>query len=285
MKHSRDLAREERNDPNYAKMVDQQIATIAETGATHVAIGTPYDDEFLPVTKLWARTAREHGLKVWFRGNWSGWEGWFDYNAITQEEHIERTRQFIINNPSLFENGDVFSSCPECENGTNVQLNNAFAVSEYRKFLIEEYRATKQAFQTIDKDVKSNYFSMNADVAKMVMDPETTDALDGIVVIDHYVKTPEQLAQDIVFIAQQSGGKVVLGEFGAPIPDIHGTMNDEEQRKWILESLVLLASLDELEGLNYWVIQDGSTALLRKDNSKRPSYDIIKQYFGGQKNK
>jgi len=37
---------------------------------------------------------------------------------------------------------------------------------------------------------------MNKDVADSVMDPQTTSALDGIVVIDHYVRTPDILADE-----------------------------------------------------------------------------------------
>ena len=282
MKTSRDKAREELHDPDLAKNVDKQVSDIAATGATHIAIGTPYDDEFLPVIKLWSRTARQHGLKVWFRGNWSGWEKWFGYDQITEQEHITKTDQFIRNNPTLFEDGDVFSSCPECENGDGVELNNSFAVIEYRKFLIQEYETSKRAFASIDKQVESNYFSMNAHVAKKVMDPETTKALDGIVVIDHYVKTPQELAQDVVFIANLTGGKVVLGEMGVPIPDINGKMTEEEQKKWLNDAMMLLASLDELEGVSYWVNIGGSTALWNADNSPKSAVDVLTRYYGGK---
>jgi hypothetical protein len=281
MKHSRDLAREELHDPNFSKEVDRQLADIAATGATHVAIGTPYDDEFLPVIKLWSRSARQHGLKVWFRGNWSGWEEWFGYAKIDQETHIENTRQFIINNPNLFEDGDIFTSCPECENGTKLELGNNFAVAEYRKFLIEEYQVTKDAFSQIDKDVTANYYSMNLDVARSVMDRETTSALDGIVAIDHYVNAPAQLAADIEEIAAQSGGRVVLGEIGAPIPDIHGPMNEEAQAEWLAESLRLIAGMDEVEGLNYWVNIGGTTGIWRQNKTPKPAVEVLTQYYGG----
>lgn len=285
MKNSRDLAREELNDPNFAIEVDKQLADIAATGATHVAIGTPYDDEFLPVIKLWSRTARQHGLKVWFRGNWSGWEGWFGYARIDQKTHTENTRQFILNNSNLFEDGDIFTSCPECENGPKLELGNNFAVVEYRKFLIQEYQVTKEAFRQIDKDVTANYYSMNADVARKVMDKETTKALDGVVTIDHYVNAPQQLADDIVAIAQQSGGKIVLGELGAPIPDIHGPMNEEAQAEWMEETLRLVSKLDEVEGINYWVNLGGTTALWRPDKSPKPALQVLTKYYGGKKEK
>ncbi len=282
MKNSRDLAREELLDPNFPKEIEKQIADIAATGATHVAIGTPYDDEFLPVIKLWTRTARQHNLKVWFRGNWSGWEEWFGYARIDEREHIENTRQFILNNSNLFEDGDIFTSCPECENGAGVELGNNFSIIEYRKFLIEEYTVTKQAFAEIDKDVTANYYSMNLDVAKLIMDRDTTRSLDGIVAIDHYVNSPQQLADDIVEIAELSGGQVVLGELGAPIPDIHGPMSEDAQAEWLTESLRLVSELSEVEGLNYWVNKGGTTALWRTDGTPKPAVDVITQYFGGK---
>lgn len=283
MKVSRDRAREIKTDPQYAKKVELQIKAIADTGATHVGVGTPYDEEFLPVISLWARTAHQNGLKVWFRGNWSGWEEWFGYPKIDEKTHTEKTRQFILSNPTLFEDGDIFSSCPECENGTEMQLGNALFIAQYRKFLIEDYQTTKAAFQSIGKNVQSNYYSMNLDVAKAVMDPDTTKALDGLVVIDHYVKRPETLAQDVVFIAQKSGGRVVLGEMGAPIPDINGKMTDDEQRKWLQDALVFLSTVNELEGLNYWTNKEGSTALWRDDDTPRPSVEVLTQYFGGRR--
>lgn len=282
MKHSRDLAREEMNDPHFSEEVDRQMADIAATGATHVAIGTPYDDEFLPFLKLWSRSAREHGLKVWYRGNWSGWEGWFDYPRIDQKTHIENTRQFIINNPNLFQDGDIFTSCPECENGPKLELGNNFAVAEYRKFLIEEYQVTKEAFRLINKDVKANYYSMNADVARSIMDRETTKALDGVVTIDHYVNAPEQLAEDIVEISKKSGGKIVLGELGAPIPDIHGPMNEDSQAQWLAESLRLVSSLPQVEGINYWVNLGGTTALWRPNKTPKPAVEVLTEYYGGK---
>ena len=46
MKYSRDLSREKLKDPSFDVVIDKQVKAIAETGATHVAISTPYDEEF-----------------------------------------------------------------------------------------------------------------------------------------------------------------------------------------------------------------------------------------------
>jgi hypothetical protein len=279
MKASRDQARKALKTPDYEKVVDQQMSEIADTGANYVAIGTPYDDEFSPVLKMWVKSARKYGLHIWFRGNFSGWEGWFGYPPMDRETHITKTREFILAHPTLFQDGDLFSSCPECENGAKLDTGNQTALTEYKAFLIADYQSTKQAFADINKNVESNFYAMNGHLATLIMDPETTQALDGLVVVDHYVKTPEQLASDIKALAAQSGGKVVLGEFGAPIPDIHGKMTEAEQKDWIEKSLMLMKDIPELRGINYWTSTGGSTALWSDGGKPRSAVDVMKTFY------
>ena len=279
MKYSRDNARADLTDPRFTVDANKQIADIAATGANYVAIDTPYDDEFLPVLDVWVQAARRYGLHIWFRGNFSGWEGWFGYSKIDEQTHISKIKQFISNNADLFRDGDIFSSCPECENGANLKPGDIQGVINHRNFLIQEYNTTKDAFKQINKNVASNYFSMNADIARAVMDKPTTQALDGIVVIDHYVLTPERYIDDIASISTMSGGKIVLGEFGAPIPDIHGNMNDDQQAQWLDRTLQLLSNETELIGVNYWTNKGGSTALWKLDGTPKPAVAVIKQYY------
>lgn len=282
MKYSRDRARETLQGILEEKEIDRQVRAIADTGATHVAIGTPYDEEFLPVMKLWVKSARNHGLNVWFRGNFSGWEGWFEYKKIDKATHIRLTKSFIENNKELFEDGDIFTSCTECENGYKVEYGDQQDIANHRAFLLEEYTVAKQAFAAIKKDVKANFYSMNGDLAKAMMDRETTAAFDGIVVIDHYVKDPEKLAQDIRTLASQSGGTIILGEYGAPIPDIHGAMSEEEQLLWVTESLKEVAQIPTVGGINYWTNQDSSTAIWDVEGKAKDSVGILKRYFKGK---
>ena len=279
MKYSRDVAREKLGDASFDRIIDRQTRDIADTKATHVAIGTPYDDEFLPFLKRWVSTAREYKLKVWFRGNWSGWEKWFGYKSIDRKTHIEKTIKFILENADLFEDGDIFTSCNECENGGPGDPRHNGDALGHREFLIDEYNATRNAFEKIGKKVASNYNSMNGDVANLIMDKETTKALGGIVVVDHYVGSPEQLIIDIKMLSRKSGGKIVLGEFGAPIPDIHGKMNEEGQSGWIEEVLQNLFNLEDVIGLNYWTNVGSSTQLWDAKGNPRPAVEIIKRYY------
>lgn len=279
MKYSRDLSRQELHNPLFDTVIYADMAKIAKTGANYVAIGTPYDDEFIPYLKRWVKAARENNLKIWFRGNFSGWEGWFGYEKISAEEHKIMIRDFILSNPELFKDGDLFSSCPECENGQLGDPRNTGRVQEYRQFLIDEYIITKGVFSIINTNVSSNYFSMNADVAQLIMDRETTKTLGGIVVIDHYVNTPERLIHDVLSIQNKSGGRVMLGEFGSPIPGITGEQDEEDQAEWLRALFLLLNDTDGVVGINYWVNRGGSTALWNNDGTARKAQNVISYYF------
>ncbi len=279
MKYSRDLSREKLNDPSFDQAIDRQVSDISKTGATHVAIATPYDDEFLPILRRWVKSARKYDLNVWFRGNWSGWEQWFEYEQIDRQTHIEKTKAFILANKDLFKDGDVFSACPECENGGPGDPRKTGDIEGHRKFLIDEYKVTKRAFLDIKKEVASNYDSMNKDVADQVMDMETTKALDGIVVIDHYVSSPEQLTSDIRRLAKQTGGRIVLGEFGVPIPDLNGNMTEEEQALWLEKAFSKLIEMNEVAGVSYWVNVGGSTQLWDSQGKPRKAVDVITAYY------
>ena len=285
MKYSRDLAREKINDASFDSVIDKQVKDIASVGATHIAIGTPYDEEFIPFLTRWVKAARKYELSVWFRGNWSGWEGWFEYDDINREDHLKKIPDFIAKHKDLFVDGDIFTTCPECENGGPGDPRQTGNVEGYRQFLVNEYNSAKNSFAKIGKDITVNFFSMNADVAKLIMNRETTQKLGGVVTIDHYVKSPEQLATDVDYFAKETGGKVVLGEFGAPIPDIHGRLSAKEQAEWIEKALGLLAARREnLLGLNYWVSVGGSTQIWSDDGKATPAVAVIKKYFSPDRN-
>lgn len=279
MKYSRDIAREKSNDPSFDAVIEKQVSDIAQTGATHIAIGTPYDKEFLPFLKKWVDSARKNNLKVWFRGNLSGWERWFDYPPIDRQTHTKLIGEFIKANPDLFENGDIFTPCSECENGGAGDPRKTGDTIGFRNFLIDEYNISLQVFREINKKVAAGYFAMNFDVAKLIMDPATTRAVGGIVVIDHYVNSPAKLASDAKSLAEQSGGKIVFGEIGVPIPDLNGEMSEDEQAEWIDKALNGLKEVPDVIGVNYWVNVGGSTQIWDKDGNPKKAVEIIKKFY------
>lgn len=279
MKYSRDIAREKADDSSFDDVIERQVADIAGTGASHVAIATPYDPEFVPFLTRWVDAAREHNLKVWFRGNASGWEHWFGYKRTSRDEHKQVILDFIKDNGDLFESGDIFTPCPECENGGEGDPRIVGGVDGYRQFLIDEYNASREAFRAIGKNVEVGYFSMNFDVAKLVMDKPTTAALGGVVAIDHYVRSHDKLRRDLIEIAESSGGKIYLGEWGAPIPDIHGKISGDEQAAWIKDALEVFKADKNVIGLNYWVNVGGSTEIWNARGVATPAVPVITEYY------
>lgn len=274
-KYSRDLAGQMLSDPSFDQIIYAQVSAIANTQANYVAIDTPYDEEFVPFLKRWVQAARINHLHVWFRGNFAGWEGWFNYPRIERQAHLEKIEPFIQRNPGLFEDGDIFSPCPECENGGpgDPRLNGD--VAGFRQFMILEDKVSQEAFDHIGKHVASNYNSMNYDVARLVMDRETTAAMQGVVVIDHYVSRPDELPAAIDSLAASSGGKVILGEFGAPIPDINGDMTKVEQAAWLRGALDAITADPNVAGANYWTSFGGSTGLWDDAGNPRDASSVI----------
>ncbi|OGM10039.1 hypothetical protein A2159_00340 [Candidatus Woesebacteria bacterium RBG_13_34_9] len=179
----------------------------------------------------------------------------------------------------MFRSGDIFTSCTECENGGLGDPRQTKNLQEYRNLLTEEHNIADKAFNEIGVEVVSGYYPMNADVAKLVMDKKTADLLGGVIVLDHYVKDPDMLANDIKTISASTDAKIILGEFGAPISDIHGEMTEKEQANWIDRVLVKLSGLDSLIGVNYWTSYGGSTALWNPDGTERKVVGVLKSYF------
>ena len=279
MKYSRDLAREKGSDQNFDEIIDSQLKAIASTGASHVAIATPYDEEFVPYLARWVQTARKYNLKVWFRGNFSGWEGWFDHKRISRSDHLTATTKFITAHATLFKDGDLFTPCPECENGGPGDPRKTGDIAGHRQFLADSTQVGKDAFAKIGKKVEVGYHSMNYDVAMAVMDKETTKKVGGIVAIDHYVASIDKMVKDIDALKERSGGKVFLGEFGAPIPDLNGNMTETQQATWIRDTLSRLVEHKSVVGLNYWVAVGGSTELWDDSMKKKEGVDILTNYY------
>jgi hypothetical protein len=281
MKISRDIAKDKLQDQSFDAEITSEIEKIANMGVTHVAIDTPYDEEFLPLLKKWVDAARKVNIKVWYRGNFSGWEGWFGYPDISRAEHLSKLKEFLNTHPELFKDGDIFTACPECENGDpNAPWQSD--PSQFRKFMIDEYNAMNEIFTKQKVHIITNYNSMNGSLALHVMDKATTKAMGGVVGIDHYVSSPEQLIEDINVIAKSSGGKVVLGEIGVPIPDINGVMSEKERAEWMAAAFGKLHSVPDVIAVNYWTSWGGSTALWSKDGTPYELTTVIRNFYTGK---
>lgn len=279
MKYSRDSS----GNPAIFMKIPFFIKTIANLGASYVAIDTPYDEEFYPYLSAWVNEARKNNLKVWFRGNFSAWEGWFNHSQIQNpgDDHA-MIKNFILRHPELFQTNDIFTPVPEPENGgMGDPRGSDEKTRQYNQFLIDSYNNCVQSFRQIHINVSCGYFSMNGDIAKYVLEKDTVKKIGNVVVIDHYVDSPEKMAEDLDFLRKKFDTvRIVLGEFGAPIPDINGSMTENEQAAFV-DSLmkIFYSKRNTIAGMNYWVISGGSTALLNDDGTSRAVTDVIKKYY------
>ncbi len=281
MKTSRDNARRWKNDPKLDEYIEKELSAIVEMGANCVALGTPYNEEFLPYLRKWVKTARKKNLKIWYRGNFAEWEGWFDYpKGMSEEELIRRSDEFIRKNKDLFKDGDVYTAAPEAENGGPFNQVETYEHEAYRSFLVRIHEATQKTFTDINRKVEVNWLSMNGGLAKRMFDKPTLKALGSVAALDHYIKTSEEMGSYIKYFRDSFGAKVVLGEFGAPIPEINGKMTEDQQADFI-ESLMkeLYKYHNDVVGVNYWVSYDSSTEILNEDYSPRKAAFVLKKYF------
>jgi hypothetical protein len=289
MKVSRDMAQNTIDVTD--EVIDLNARLVADAGSTHMAIGTPYDKEFIPVMKRWIEAGRKHNINIWFRGNFSGWEnennsghGWFNYPLLESiSEHHELTKRFLQTHVDLFKSGDIFTSCPEPENG---HLINGFWRSEQdkenlRKFMVDSYRICEAGFQKIAQETGENvsygYFSHNGDVAKAI-GRETATLIGRKVGLDHYVYDTAEMGAWIDDTQATYGGDIelFLGEYGAPRDNT--PMDPKIQAEFIDTMLREEITPRKLHAVNYWVLSNGNTALYDQTGEK-PSYKVIQSYY------
>lgn len=281
MKTSRDNARNWAKDPNLNTKIEKEMSAVVRMGANCVAIDTPYDAEFDGYLNAWISEARSHHLKIWFRGNFSQWEHWFDYGGeLSESDLLNKSQTFIASHASYFQDGDIFTIAPEGENGGPFDQVEVNEYDRFRKFLVNEYHTCTTAFQKIKKNVNCSWLSMNGGFARRMLNADTIAKIGGLVTLDHYIKTPEEMGEYIQYFNNQFHSKVVIGEFGAPIPEINGKMDDKTQASFI-NSLLSQTYIqkDVVSGLCYWTLYDGSTALLNLDYSLKPASDVLKNYY------
>jgi hypothetical protein len=283
MKDSRDNARNWVVRSDLAQLVARQISAVKNTGANCVAIGTPYNDEFAPFMKVWVDEIHKQGMKVWFRGNVAGWEGWFGYPILASvDEHHQQIAHFITFHPNFFQDGDIFTPAPEPEAGKLIGDPRSSDVqkTEYLNFLVDSYSNCQKAFSQIGIKAVCGYFSTNGDIAKYVLTPDVVSKIGNVVVVDHYVSDPSGLVNDLVDLHNKFQTKIILGEFGAPVPDLNGNMTEDQQAAFIDTVYKgLVAHRDFIVGVNYWVLSDGSSALYNSDFTPRKAVTTIKNYY------
>lgn len=281
MKTSRDNAQKWAMKKDLKEHIAWEMAMIKDLGANCVAIDTPYDEKYKTYLLAWVEAARKEQLHIWFRGNFASWEGWFNTRQNKDvQKFFESTDNFIIKNPDLFMDGDIFTAAPEAENGGPFNQVEKNEHETYRKFLLQEKEVTDKAFKKINKSVVTSWSSMNGGLAKRMFDKPTLEGLENVATIDHYIKDARMMGEFIDYFNKKFDAEVVIGEWGAPINEITGKMNEDEQAEFV-DSLLfeMYKKKDVVKGNNYWTLYDSSTAVYEKDRKERKVVNTIKNYF------
>ena len=180
----------------------------------------------------------------------------------------------------IFKDGDIFTPCPECEYGGPGNPLFTGDIEGYRKFMVDEYNMMQDSFSKINKKVTFNQFSINPDVAKIIYDDELLGKTGNTITLDYFTKNTKQLNDGLNYFHENfPNAKIIIGEFGAPLPNINGLMTEEEQAKFIDQIMNLALSKNYVIGMNYWVDLNGSTALFNDDLSTRSAATVVKRHY------
>ncbi|HOX41013.1 MAG TPA: hypothetical protein PK263_02370, partial [bacterium] len=274
--------------------INKQVQMLKDLGVNYIAIGTPYDRP--AEMEKWTTAIHNAGLKVWFRSHWLNWEG--DEGQpknMTAEQYLAKTKQFIIDNPTLFKAGDSFTVNVEAENA-GVGADKPFADwAAYRAFLVQEIDLSNQAFSQIGLGGKiaTNWLSMNGWIIENALD-QTTVSKMGLITPDHYspqgngtgeissTKIASDMSADLDRFYAKWKVPIMIGEWGY---NINGDVSDQMQKEVVEKVYQVFAGKSYIYGVSYWDHMGNQTKIIN-DNSGtpttyRPAADVIKSYFSG----
>lgn len=129
---------------------------------------------------------------------------------FAKQTYLDKTYDFIVDNPTLFANGDIFTACVECNNADNSNnftfrtggvTGGAFNFTLYNRFLRDQVTYANAGFVAIGKSVRTNLLSFSLSLLNLngqtldsgddgasggLTDANMVSYMDSIVTIDHY---------------------------------------------------------------------------------------------------
>lgn len=267
-----------------------------DLGINFVSLAVPYDN----VTKYtnYVTDARSKGFKVWHRSHWNNWQG--DNSAaadLSAQNYLDQTYDFIVNNPTLFQNGDMFGTCVECNNADGVNSTGpfrtagSFSFSKYNAFLKDQVRYANAAFKSIGKTIYT--WPISFSLSLMNLNGQALDSGDGgnssglgnadivnyfggILTIDHYLSNAYRFNDSTKYWDRYSSDldkihaafpdcKIMIGEWG-----YHTTVAvSAGEKHGMFEQLVnVLKSKSYIIGVNFWVHMGSNTASIFESSAE-----------------
>jgi hypothetical protein len=285
MKLTKDVVR---SQPSQAD-INSIVEALAQTQAKYIAISVPLDpssDYPAPkpaplsaesFTAEWANAIHEHGLKVLWRGTWSGLEGLYDFpkrvganrfpagNAATAATDnnatwLGKTYAYIVSHPDFFRDGDIWAPLPERTEGIfqdgdsflpydgGIQANYAFFFNDLKT-------VSNDAFAEIGKKVITGWTANNFSEVDSGWIFRSVFNNAGLTVVDYYgdgAHSPEQMDAALRSIYAKTGHQVFLMEWSdywdgsLPLGDRQAYLDS------MYSEFLKLANDGVLMGFNYW---------------------------------
>lgn len=301
MKYTKDLMRNQQTDAEIESIVS---AIVNNIHPTHIAISIPLDSsEAYPdnkpaprtakaFTQKWADAIHSKGVKIIWRGTWSGIEGIYDFPKLDGADRfpagtaataivdgnnswLGKTYKYIIDNPTFFADGDVWGPLPERTEGifqdSSSFLTNSGAgiQTNYVSFFNDLKSISDIAFTTIGKTVKTGWTANNFTEVKSTWLYNSLFSTAGIIAIDHYgsTHTVQEMESDLRFIYTQRNKQIFLQEWGDYWNQNLALTDRLVYIQSMYNMLQKLANEGILAGFNYWGGWTGSSeGILVKEN-------------------
>jgi hypothetical protein len=292
MKESKDRVCNQRN-PLY---IEQWVAKAQVLGANYISVETPYDDpacgSALAYTKAWVYAIHAAGLSVWHRHMPLAFEGIYSSPKNNSTDYLQLIASYIINNPTLFQEGDIFTPIPEPQNGGI--LNHTYCyenvcqfagVTEFNQWLRDAINVSDAAFVHLNLQgkVKIGYYGFDGFVAWGHNNPDWDGLLEdetvqvmGNITIDHYPEIVSDTMENSLNELEQRypGVPIVIGEWGT-ISSGDPILQVEQTRAALRAAL-----LPSVIGVNYWHMgSGGNESLINEDFSENPHFFTVQQFF------
>lgn len=254
MKLTKDLVNNPLSDSDILKVVQ----SVKATNATHIAISVPLD--FPDYAKKWCNVAHANGLKVIHRGTWSAIEGIYNFTkavganrpADTINHWVNITASYIVANPELFADGDLWAVLPERTEGI-FQDATAFLPAplpdNYTAFFNALVDASEAAFAQVGKKVLVGFSANNWTEVNSGWIGQGFFDRARITCVDHYGTDhlPASMYTELKAVYDKHLYPVFLQEWGNYWNN--GSLSDAVS---MFDTFDKLAADKILVGFNYW---------------------------------
>lgn len=293
MKYSKDAV----CTPPTDAFIKTQVTKAKELGANYVAISTPYDNpacgNSLTLTRRWVDAIRAQGLNVWHRHMGLSFEGLYGVTKKYNDDYLQLISNYIISNPTLFREGDIFTPTPEPDTAGIGGVTACISVcafrdnAEFNQWIRNAQLVSKLSFAQIGlRNMKVGYYGTSGFIVfgennrdwfgRSFLEQKTVEAMDNIIVMDSYPESYGGTMGKTLDDARRvwPNATFIIGEWGTI------TATSPQQASEQIKNTMEAAKRPYVIGFNYWNLgPSGNEGLLNNDLSNKPTFFDVQSFF------